>query len=343
MGPVVLRHRLVIGAVVAALAGSGCGAAATPTPIGPLTFHMQLTPSHVSAAIAIDQGFFTRVKPTYTLVGYGESSQLFHAGTDPIGNESPWEAAVYLDQGKDIRYFSTAEASNALQGIIIRAEDATKYKTLADLKGQKVGIPGFGTGIWAALQVVTKAFFNLDATKDFQIVEGNPGDLEGLLQTKQVEAMITFTAPTAHALANPAYKMLYSITEEWYKAKGAYLPANGWEAEASFLDRNLEAMKDFVAGVQKGLEYLKAHPEINKKGAKYENFAQGEGVLISPETTILVDKMIQDGLFYLADTHYTQQWIDSVYEFIQLGDGVLLPKGKVPPKEKVFYLPLLHQ
>ena len=139
MSVIVSRRKLLAGAVITALLAAGCGAGATPTPTGPLAFHMQITPSHVSAAIAVDQGFFTRVKPSYTLVGYAESSQLFHAGTDPIGNETPWEAAVYQDQGKDIRYFSTAEASNALQGIIIRTEDAAKYKSLSDLKGQKVG------------------------------------------------------------------------------------------------------------------------------------------------------------------------------------------------------------
>jgi hypothetical protein len=51
--------------------------------------------------------------------------------------------------------------------------------------------------------------------------------------------------------------------------------------------------------------------------------------------------MIKDGLFYMSDSLYTQTWVDSVYEFIQAGDGILLPKGKIPPKDKVFYLPLL--
>jgi ABC-type nitrate/sulfonate/bicarbonate transport system substrate-binding protein len=337
----VARQRFVVGAAVAAIVVAGCGAGATPTPTGPLAFHIQLTPSHVSVAIAADQGFYQRVKPAWTLVGYDVSSQLFQAGTDPIGNESPWETAAYQDKGKDIRYFSTVEASNALQGIVIRAEDAGKYKTLTDLKGKTIGIPGFGTGVWAALQVITKALFNIDAKNDFQIVEGNPGDLEGLLQTKKLEGMITFAAPTAHALANPNYKMLYNISEEWNKAKGAYLPANGWEADAKFLDANLEAMKDFIAGTQKGLDYLKAHPELNKKGGKYEQFGQNEGVLSSPETTTLVDKYIQDGLWYFSDSLYTQKWVDAIYEFIKLGDGVLVEKGKVPAKDKVFYLPLL--
>jgi ABC-type nitrate/sulfonate/bicarbonate transport system substrate-binding protein len=320
---------------------TGCGAAATPAPIGPLAFHVQLTPSHVSVAIAVDQGFYQRVKPSYTLVGYDVSSQLFQAGTDPIGNESPWETAVYQDKGKDIRYFSTVEASNALQGIIIRTEDAGKYKSLTDLKGKTVGIPGFGTGVWAALQTITKALFNLDAKTDFQIVEGNPGDLEGLLQTRKVEAMITFAAPTAHTLANPAYKMLYNISEEWNKAKGAYLPANGWEADVKFLDANLEAVKDFIAGTQKGLDYLKAHPEIAHKGGKYEAFRQNAGELSDPATTAAIDKLTNDGLWYFSDSLYTQKWVDSIYQFIQLGEGILLPKGKVPAKDKVFYLPLL--
>ena len=54
-----------------------------------------------------------------------------------------------------------------------------------------------------------------------------------------------------------------------------------------------------------------------------------------------VDKLIKEGLWYFSDSVYTQKWVDAVYEFIQLGDGILLPKGKTPPKEKVFYLPML--
>ena len=50
--------RFVIGAVVASLVAAGCAAGATPTPTGPFKLHLQLTPSHVSVAVADDQGFF---------------------------------------------------------------------------------------------------------------------------------------------------------------------------------------------------------------------------------------------------------------------------------------------
>ena len=339
-------RRLMIGAVATAVIAAGCSSSSTPAPSGAFKLHLQLTPSHVSVAIAADQGFLKGIDLTYDLVGYGESSQLFHAGNDPIGNESPWEAAVYqvpakagasadYTQGKDIVYFGTAEANNFVSGIIIRAADASKYKTLADLKGQKIGIPGFGTGTWAAFQTMAKSLANLNAKTDFQDIEGDAGALEGLLQTKQIEAMITFTAPTAHALANPAYKMIYNITDTWKSTNGAYLPINGWIADKTFLDSHLELMKNFISGVDQGLEYLKTHLDLHHTGGKYEKFAQGEGVLVSPETTAAVDKMITDGYFYLSANTYTKAWADSVYKFIQQGQGVLV--DTVPTQDHVFY------
>lgn len=336
-------RRALVGAMAAGLIAAGCGAGATPAPTGAFPIHLALTPSHVSVAMAADQGLFKGIKITYDLVGYGGSSQLFQAGTDPIGNESPWEAAVYQSTGRDVRFFGTAEANNFVSGIIIRTEDKAKYKTLADLKGQNVGIPGLGTGTWAAFQTLAKGLANLDATKDFKIVEGNPGDLEGLLQTKKIEAMINFTAPTAHALAQPAYTMIYNITDTWKKEKGAYLPINGWEADAKWLDEHTEIAKNFIAGADAGLEYLKTHLSERYAGAKYAKFGEGEGVLVDKATTDAVDKMIKDDYFYLKANVYTQAWVDSVYQFIQMGEGVLLEKGKVPAKDKIFYSGTLYK
>ena len=327
--------RVLIGTAVAALVAAGCSAAATPAPTGAFKLHMQLTPSHVSIELAKDKGYFKGIDMDTQLVGYGESSQLFHAGTDPIGNESAWEAATYQEQGKDIRFFSTAEATNFISGIIIRSADKAKYPDLKSLKGQKLGMPGFGTGTWAAFQTITKAQFGLDALKDFQPVEGNPGDLEGLLQTKSIEAFITFSAPTAHAISNSAYTMLYNITDEWKKANGGYLTINGWIAEAKWLDDHLEIMKNFVAGAQKGLDDLKKDPALVHKGTKYEQWTTNEGRLVSDDTLNLTDKWIKDSYFYLDASVYNKAWTESVYKFIQQGQGVLVKT--VPPIDKVFY------
>jgi ABC-type nitrate/sulfonate/bicarbonate transport system substrate-binding protein len=330
-----VAKRFVVGAAFAALVVTACTAGATPTPTGAFKLHMQLTPSHVSVEIAKDKGYIKGIDLETQLVGYGESSQLFHAGTEPIGNESAWEAATYQEQGKDIRFFGTVEATNFIAGIIIRTEDKAKYPDLKSLKGKKIGMPGFGTGTWAAFQTIAKAQFGLDALKDFQPVEGNPGDLEGLLQTKSIDGFITFSAPTAHAISNSAYTMLYNITDEWKKANGAYLTINGWIADAKWLDDHLEIVKSFIAGAQKGLEDLKKDPAIAHKGTKYEQWTTNEGRLVSPETTALTDKWIKDSYFYLDASVYNKAWTEAVYKFIQQGQGVLVKT--VPPIEKVFY------
>jgi ABC-type nitrate/sulfonate/bicarbonate transport system substrate-binding protein len=326
---------LLIGAVVAAVGGAACTAAATPAPTGAFVIPLQLTPSHVSVAVAADQGFLKGIDLQWTMVGYGESSQLFHAGTNPIGNESAWEAATYQDQGKDIRFFSTVEANDMGSGVVIRTEDKGKYPDLKALKGAKFGNPGFGTGTWAAFQVISKGLAGLDATKDFQQVEGNPGDLEGLLQTKSIDAFISFSAPTAHALANPAYTMLYEVSGEWKKETGSPLTINGWIADAKWLDDHLEIVKNFIAGIDQGLEYYKQHLEVDDKGGKFEQFAQNEGRLVDAATQAYTDQKIKDGTFYYGADLFTKAYAEGVYKFVQLGEGVLVKS--VPPFEKVFY------
>jgi ABC-type nitrate/sulfonate/bicarbonate transport system substrate-binding protein len=337
--------RLVIGVALASLVAA-CTGGATPAPTGPLKVHMQLTPSHVSVAIADDQGFYKGVDIDCQMVGYGESSQLFHAGTDPIGNESPWEAATYQGQGKDIRYFSTVEATTFYSGIMIRTADKAKYPDLKSLKGQKVGIPGFGTGTWAGFQTIAKGLNGLNAKTDFQIVEGNPGDLQGLLQTKSIEAMITFSAPTATALASPDITMIYSVYDEWKKAHGSELPINGWIADSKFLDANLEAMKSFIAGTQQGLDYYKNNLSVAHKGGKYEAFGTAEGRLASAVTTKSVDDLTKSGKYLLDAKTYNKAWAEGVYKFIQMGEGVLLTddlkttdkdESKAPTIDKVFF------
>ena len=53
------------------------------------------------------------------------------------------------------------------------------------------------------------------------------------------------------------------------------------------------------------------------------------------ETLDLTDKWIKDSYFYLDASVYNKAWAESVYKFIQQGQGVLVKT--VPPIEKVFY------
>jgi ABC-type nitrate/sulfonate/bicarbonate transport system substrate-binding protein len=331
--------RLLVSVIGFSLVALGCTAGATPTPTAAFRIPMQLTPSNPSWAAAQDQGLFKGINLDWVLVDYAQSAQLFAAGTNPVGQESPWEAAVYTAAGDEISYFGTASATNFISGVIIREEDATKYKALTDLKGKKVGIPGYGSGTWAAFQVLVKGLYGLDAKADFQTVEGDPGTMEGLLQTKAVDGAIAFTGGTFHMLANPAYRMLFEFSAEWKKKTGSVLTIDGQLARRSWLDEHTEIARNLVDGIDKGLEYLKQNPDTLAKGGKYEAFWLGQGMLVDDATFNKGVEELKSGNMQLNASAFTKDWTDDVYEFISQGPGILAPT--IPAKDSVFYLPLL--
>jgi ABC-type nitrate/sulfonate/bicarbonate transport system substrate-binding protein len=291
--------------------------------------------------VAQDEGLFDRIKLNYELVGYGESAQLFLAGQDPVGQESPWEAARFQSEGEDISYFGTPSALNFYSGLIIRSEDAGKFKTLTDLKGMKLGHPGFGTGTWQAFEIIAKANYGLNARTDFKPVEADPGALLGLLQTGEIDGTINFTGQTATSLTRPDFKVLLNFSEEWVSSHGQPLVINGPMARRDWLDANTDVARRLVEGVDKGLQWMKDHPEAFVKGGKYAHIVEGEGWYTDQATTDKIQELLKDGKWYLKADAYTQEWVDSVYEFISQGKGVFA--DEIPPKDKVFYLPLLQK
>jgi ABC-type nitrate/sulfonate/bicarbonate transport system substrate-binding protein len=297
----------------------------------------------VAWVVAQEEGLFENIDLDWELVGYGESAQLFVAGTDPVGQESPWEAARFQSEGDDISYFGTAGALNFFNGIVIRTEDADKYKELPDLKGQKFGIPGFGTGSYQAFEIIAASIYNMNAREDLELIEADPGALVGLLETGEIDAMINFTGQTALAVTQPdVYTMIVNFSDLWKETHGANLVINGPMARREWLDANTDVARRLVEGVDKGVQWLKDHPEtIDNPDGKYAYITEGEGWYQTPETTELIMGMFLDGTYYYTSDLYTQEWVDGVQEFIDLGKGVFA--DEIPPKDKTFYLPLLSE
>jgi ABC-type nitrate/sulfonate/bicarbonate transport system substrate-binding protein len=208
------------------------------------------------------------------------------------------------------------------------------------MKGKKIGIPGYGSGTWAAFQVLVKALYGLNAKTDFQTVEGDPGTIEGLLQTKAIDGGIAFTGGTFHMLANPAYKMLFELSGEWKKKSGSGLTIDGQMARKKWLNEHTEVARNLVSGLDQGLQYLKDHPELVMKGGKHEAFWQGQGLLIDEATTNKAVAELKAGNLQLPASTFTKDFTDDVYEFVSQGAGILAPT--IPPKDVVFYLPLLR-
>lgn len=303
-----------------------------------VTLEVRVSPSQVAFVIAQDKGFYEILDLEYTLVGYGESAALFIAGEQDVAFESPWEAARFQTEGEDIVFFGTPSSLAFYSGLIIRAEDEGTITSLEDLRGKKVGHPGFGTGTWAAFEIITQELAGMDARTDFEPVEGGPGALLGLLETGEIDATINFTGQTATALTRPDdFHVLVNFTEAWEAEHGEPLVINGVMARRDWLESNEAAARDLVAGAQRGLEWMKENPDAFRPGGEYASFVEGEGWLADDATNDKILELLLAGTYYLEASEYDQAWIDSMYEFIQQGEGILA--DTIPPKEDIFYPP----
>lgn len=299
---------------------------------------MRLSPSNVAFAIAQDKGLFDGINLEYSPVGYDESISLFVAGDSPVGQESAWEAARLRSEGEDIVFFGLPSALSFYSGLIVRAEDADTYQSLSDLEGKKVGHPGFGTGTWAAFEIIAKSLYGMDARTDFEPVEGGPGALLGLLETGEIDATINFTGQTATALTRPDdFKILLNFTEEWERDHGQPLTITGLMARGPWLEENTDVARRLVEGADRGLQWMKDNTDAFRPGGEYADFVAGEGWLADDETNEKIIELLLAGEYYLSADTYSQEWIDSMYEFIQQGEGVLA--DEIPPKEEIFFPP----
>jgi ABC-type taurine transport system substrate-binding protein len=314
--------------------GGGGGTAKAGVP----TVNIAITASEMPVAVAADQGLFKGVNVKYQTVGFDAKTPIFLKDSSmPITELSPVEVAQEIAKGEDIQYFSTTTGLYFWNGIVVRAQDAGKYKTIADLKGKKIGQPGFATGTWGAFAGLSKSLYGLNAKTDFNLVTADPGALLGLLQAGKIDAALTFAGQAATGLASPKFHLMAGLGPLWQQKTGQAPMVDGLVARTSWLKQNPEIAKNIVAGVDAGVDWMKAHPEEFAKGGKYEKLAEDDGWLTDAPTTAEIVKLLKAGQWYAKSDLYTPAWIDSNYKFAAL--ALEATGDKVPTKAQLFAAP----
>lgn len=352
-----MRPRRVLGAVLAlvlALAAAACGGGSGGSSSGGSSsggggaeasvpsIKVPITPTDIPIAVAADQHLFKGINVSYQVVGFDAKTPLFLKNKDadmPVVELSPVEVASEIAKGEDIAYFSTADGLYFWNGIVVRAKDAGKYRSIPDLKGLKVGQPGFSTGTWAAFAAVSKSLYGLDARKDFKLVTADPGALLGLLAAGKIDAALTFASQAATGLASSKFKLIAPLGTLWQQKSGEPLSVGGLAASRSWLQKNPEAARQFVAGVDRGVQWMKDHPDEFRSGGKYAKLAGDQGWLADKQTTDQILKLLTSGRWYFTSKLYTSSWMDANYRFAALAQEASGEPGKAPPKDKLFYAP----
>jgi ABC-type nitrate/sulfonate/bicarbonate transport system substrate-binding protein len=287
----------------------------------------------VPVAVAVQEGFFEELGVNIDLRVTFEDEPPFLAGKTPITQISSWEVAKEVAAGEDIMVAGVGGAVRMFHGLAVQPENyPNPYGSVQDLVGKKLGIPGFGTGVWAAFAGFTKFAWDIDAEEDFEITTASPGALLGLLETGQIDGALLFASQTIAAMAT-GFPLVFNFADAWEAETGQPLMIVSWVARTGWLKDNIETMRSINAAMDKAVDWAAAHPEEFNVGGRYEIYARQAGWLNSEETTaLLLDWLVKGKHYTKQEDFYTQEWIDAAHKFsvASLGDSA-------PPKDKVFW------
>lgn len=289
-------------------------------------------PSAIAAFVAQERGMFEGVDVEVTTAGYDQAGSLLISGDTQIAWMGPLEAAQYASEGEDFQYMSTAGALNMFNGVVVRKEDADKYKSVADLKGKKLGIPGFGTGTWADFAVFASMFYDVDDAKGaFNTVTADSGALLALLEKGEIDAALLFAAESASSRYSDKFSTVFSFTEVMQKELGQPLAITGGVASAKWLKENPDDAQAVIDGLDKAVKWMQENPQEFDTDGKYAKLAEGDGWHTSKAATEGILKLVSEGKWFLTSDVYTKEWQDAVYKVVQEGEGSLVES--VPPLE----------
>jgi NitT/TauT family transport system substrate-binding protein len=164
---------------------------------------------------------------------------------------------------------STASMSIAADGVPVRIVLASQIaeaqivvpagspiKSVADLKGKKIGMSPPGSATHAIASSILQGVYGLKAG-DYNIVPGNEGRLAQFLLQKEVDAAVIRSVTIAQMSDEVKLTYLGSIVDDWKKlTKGSAAPILAVTiVHADYAGKNPEAVAKFIAAMRKTLEF----------------------------------------------------------------------------------------
>lgn len=164
---------------------------------------------------------------------------------------------------------STASMSIAADGVPVKIVLASQIaeaqivvpagspiKSVADLKGKKIGMSPPGSATHAIASAVLQGVYGLK-TGDYSVVPGNEGRLAQFLLQKEVDAAVIRSVTIAQMSDDVKLVNLGSVVEDWKKlTKGTAAPILAVTiVHSDYAAKNAEAVAKFIAAMRKTLEF----------------------------------------------------------------------------------------
>lgn len=287
------------------------------TPAETVSLPLLLAPTQaLPAQVAEGEGFFAEVGIDAEVSVVEEDVPSFIAGQTDVTTIAAWEVAEFINEGEEMVIFGTAGQPAYFNGVAVLADSG--YSEITDLVGTKLGIPGYGTGTWAAFEGFMASQFDIDAREDFEVVEASPGVLLGLLETGEIEGALLFSGQTLAAAGSGTFELIFRFDEEWEEITDQPLSVATLVARPEWLEQNSGVAAGLVDALSRAVQWMQENPQEFDVGGKYENAAADLGWHRDEATTRAVLDFLASGSYFQTQETYTSEYIESTYEFVEI-------------------------
>lgn len=158
---------------------------------------------------------------------------------------------------------------------VLAPADST-IKTLADLKGKKLGVHSKVSFDWIIMQAAAKQLYNIDLAKELTIQEAAAPLLRGTIEQGQLDATQMWNSLAPDMLASGKYKTLMTIRSITEQLGIPTAPFLFYGMRADYAREHPANAKAFVAAYQDVVEILKTNDEIwEERGKEMKLSAEG--------------------------------------------------------------------
>ena len=158
---------------------------------------------------------------------------------------------------------------------VVVAKDAP-YKTLADLKGKRVGVQNKTGFDWIIMQAAAQQLHKMDLGKDVEVREGAVPLLRGLIEKGDLDATQMWNSLAPEMLASGKYRTLVSIRELTQQMALPTVPFLMFSMREDYARKHPGNARAFVAAYRDAAEVL-----LNDEKVWEEH---GQRLKLSPES-----------------------------------------------------------
>jgi NitT/TauT family transport system substrate-binding protein len=307
--------------LVAGAAAAGLSlAAATATAQTPVTFQLNWVAGGANAgfAAAVAEGFYKEVGLDVKLVegnGSGNTAQLVANGKAPLAYADAVAVSQLIAKGAPMKVVSTIYQSNPNQ---VSALKKTGIKSIADLKGKKVGVPS-GSSQTTMLPLFLKA--NKLTEADVNLINMPATSMVPALLQGQVDAILgSMDSYQIQLEAQGA-----QTDNFMFATHGVPTVSTSIFASDAFIKENPEVLRKFIAASLKGWSFALDNPAKAVKAMK-QVFPEMNEKLAASELAAIPPLFCTGGAKFVGKAE-DAQWVKTQE---LLSEVKLLPVGQDP-------------